>query len=167
MRVRLGLGLLAVLGMAGAMLTIAPLVSAQGVTTGGMTLNYSDAQGPGCLTIATTGVGDDSGGSPISVTLTQNGVTLTGQGEEWSIAGLVQPGTAPASPSLPVASPRTTALAFWLDDGSGDAFFFDGSLRFGVDTLNAQGSWTYIQNPAVTGAWQGFEMFPARPCTAT
>lgn len=133
----------------------------------GMTLRYTDAQGSGCLTIQNMGATDGGGGSPISVTLTQNGVTFTGQGEEWSLSPAALTGTAPASPSLPVALPRSTALAFWLDDGMGDTFFFDGALRFGVDTLNAQGSWSSIQNPAVTGQWQGFEMFPARPCTGT
>jgi hypothetical protein len=147
----------------------APLIAGPGLT-----LRYSDAQGAGCLSLQSIGPAAD-GGTSLSVTLTQNGLTFSGQGEEWSLAQTTFPPgplpavptnpTSPANPALPVAPlPNGTALAFWLADGYGDMYFFDGSLHFGVDTLNAQGGWTSMQNPAVTGQWQGFAMFPSRTC---
>jgi len=129
----------------------APAVAQSGAPSG-PTFRYTDSQGPGCLTIASLGDDAAGGGVAISVTITQNGTSLSGTGEEWVIGA---------------AAPRTTALAFWLADGYGDSFFFDGTLSMGVDTLSARGSWTWLQNPDVTDQWQAFVLFPARPCTAT
>jgi hypothetical protein len=125
---------------------------AQGGAPAGITFRYTDSQGPGCLTIASQGDDPAGGGTAISVTLTQNGASLSGQGEEWVISA---------------TAPRTTALAFWLSDGNGSSFFFDGTMRMGVDTLNAQGQWTSLLDPTMTDQWQAFTMFPARPCTGT
>jgi len=107
-----------------------------------LTLTYSDAQGT--AVIASQGA-DSTGGTPISVTLTQNGMTLQGQGEAWNTRA---------------GAPRSWGVAFWLSDGAGNGFFFDGSLMMGVDTFGGQGSWTYLQDPSITDQWRMFRRFP-------
>lgn len=124
--------------------------SAQSGASPGVTFRYTDSQGPGCLTIAAQGDDSVGGGTAIAVTLVQNGASFTGQGEEWGIS---------------TATPRTTALAFWLSNDSGNTFFFDGTLQMGVDTSSGQGQWTSLQDATVTDQWQAFTMFPSRPCT--
>lgn len=134
---------------------VAPLSSSAGAQAGapaGLTLRYSDSQGPGCLTIAALGDDATAGGAAIGVSLTQNGSDWTGQGEEWLVSA---------------SAPRTSAIAFWLSDGNGNALFFDGTLRMGVDTENAQGRWTSLADPTLTDQWQAIALFPARPCTGT
>jgi len=126
--------------------------SAQGGASPGITFRYTNSQGPGCLTVGSQGDDSVGGGTAITVTLSQNGASFAGQGEEWVLSS---------------STPRTTALAFWLSDGSGGSFFFDGTLRMGVDTLNAQGQWTSLQDATVTDQWQAFTMFPSRPCSST
>jgi hypothetical protein len=133
----------------GCVLAAAVALPAQAQTGTNLTLRYSDSQGAGCLTIQSDST-DASSGAAIAVTLTQNGMSLTGQGEEWTLSQ---------------NAPRATALAFWLDDGNGDTYFFQGVVRIGVDTLNGEGGWTSIQDPTLTDQWQAFTMFPSRGCS--
>lgn len=132
-------------------LPLSGTLSAQGGAPPGLTFRYNDSQGPGCLTIASQGDDATGGGTAIGVTLTQNGASWTGQGEEWLLSS---------------AAPRTNAIAFWVNDGNGNSVFFDGTVRMGVDTQNAQGQWTSLADPSVTDQWQAVALFPARPCTS-
>ena len=60
------------------------------------------------------------------------------------------------------------AIAFWLSDGNGAMYFFNGSWKMGVDTLNGQGQWTYLPDPTVTDQWHIFHMVPSRgACSGT
>lgn len=133
-----------------AALPLGSTLSAQGGAPTGLTFRYSDSQGPGCLTITNNGDDAAAGGTAIGVTLTQNGASWSGQGEEWLLSG---------------SAPRTNAVAFWLSDGSGSVLFFDGTVRMGVDTQNAQGAWTSLADPTLGDQWQAIALFPSRPCT--
>ena len=139
----------AVLGGLGSLAFGVPALAQAGAPAG-LTFRYTDSQGSGCLTIASTGDDPAGGGTAIAATLTQNGESFSGQGEEWLLSS---------------TAPRTSALAFWLSDGNGNALFFDGTVRMGVDTQNAQGTWTDVADPSMTDQWQAFVMFPARPCS--
>ncbi len=133
-----------------AALPLGSTLSAQGGAPTGLTFRYSDSQGPGCLTVTSNGDDATAGGTAIGVTLTQDGAAWSGQGEEWLLNG---------------SAPRTSAIAFWLSDGNGNALFFDGTVRMGVDTQNAQGAWTSLTDPTLADQWQAVALFPSRPCT--
>jgi hypothetical protein len=128
-------------------------VHAQGGGVPSVTLPYTDSQGPGCVSITSMGDDQNAGGTAISVSLAQNGMSFSGQGEEWITSD---------------TAPRTFAIAFWLNDGNGNSFFFDGTLKMGVDTFGGQGQWTSLQDPTITDQWRMFRMFggPAGACTS-
>jgi hypothetical protein len=150
-RITLLLALALALGLGGAG-AVTP-GTAQGGAPAGSTFHYTDAQGPGCLTIASLGDDPQTGGLALAVTLRQPGATLAGQGEEWLVS---------------LSAPLTTAFTFWLSDGPGDSLvFFVGELRMGVDTQTAQGHWTSLQDPTVTDQWQAVALVPQRPCTGS
>jgi hypothetical protein len=132
-----------------AALPLGSTLSAQDGAPSGLTFRYSDSQGPGCLTVTSNGDDSVGGGTAIGVALAQNGANWSGQGEEWLLNG---------------STPRTSAIAFWLSDGAGDALFFDGTVRMGVDTQNAQGEWTSLTDPTLSDEWQAIALFPNRPC---
>ena len=107
-------------------------------------LTYSDAQGTGILTITATGDDTTTGGTTISVTLTQNGITYQGAGEAWTLN------------QTPLYH---YGIAFWLDDGAGDDAFFNGMMIMGIDGFGGRGTWTSIQDPTQSESWTANRSF--------
>lgn len=102
---------------------------------GTLVLPYTDADGPGTLTIANVGPDVAPGGASVTVELDQNGATLAGQ-------GVIRPQRGSAF-----------RLAFSLSSSDGEISLFDGTLSLQGDTWTGQGLWLAETEPARTDAW--------------
>ena len=127
----LAVGLVLLSGMA---LAIHPApVSAAGVPFSSLTLAYEDSHGPGTATLVNQGSDAASGGSLLTVTINQSGRTLRGQGFAQQTEAYV--------------------LSFWLSDGAGNTYFFEGVLSFALNRWSARGTWQDVQAPQQTDQW--------------
>ena len=120
-----------------------------------LSLSYADAQGPGQATIAPHGPDAATGGTAITLTVSQHTGTFSGP-------GFVRPLDA-----------RGFVLAAAITGEQGDSYFMAGTLARGDDgaSWRGRGRWSAVGNPAVFGEWQMADwpviQPPARPQLAT
>ncbi len=102
-----------------------------------LSLTYTDAQGPGTVTIIPQGPDQASGGTAIAVTLTQNGVSYTGH-------GFMRPG-----------EQGGYVLDVTITGVYGDSYQLSGTLMHDQDRVRwrGQGRWWATWNRAITGEW--------------
>jgi hypothetical protein len=100
-----------------------------------LTLNYRDSQGAGTATITPLGEDTVSGGTRVSVQITQNGALYQGQGFVRDVA------------------PLQNVIAFWVADSAGNVYFLSGRLDRGIAGWFGQGRYELTQNPSVSGEW--------------
>lgn len=114
-----------------------------------LTLTYIDGQGPGQVSLRPQGADPATGGTIITVTLSQNGTAYTGE-------GFVRPLDA-----------RSFVIAFTVSDGAWGSYFLRGTLIREGNGWTGHGRYTVVGNPAVTDAWR-MESAPApRPTLST
>jgi hypothetical protein len=103
-----------------------------------LTLTYTDAQGPGTVTLSPQGPDPASGGTALAVTLTQNGYRYTGRG----FARLGEQGG--------------YVLDLTVTGAYGDSYHLSGTLIHDQDGVRwrGQGRWWATWNRTVTGEWQ-------------
>ena len=112
-----------------------------------LTLTYTDAQGPGTVTITFQGPDAASGGTTIAVLLVQNGVAYTG-------GGFVRPGELGGY-----------VLDFTITGPYGERYHLSGTLMHELNGVGwrGQGRWWATWNRAITDAWQLAEGSHAEP----
>ena len=103
-----------------------------------LSLSYSDAQGPGAATIAPHGPDAATGGTAITLTVSQHTGTFSGPGFVRQLDG------------------RSYVLAATITGEHGDSYFMAGTLTRGDDGViwRGRGRWSAVGNPAVSGEWQ-------------
>jgi len=120
-----------------------------------LSLSYSDAQGPGSATLTPQGPDEATGGTAISVSISQAGGTFSGDGFARQVDA------------------RTFIIATTLTGEYGDSYFLSGTLNRGDDGLRwrGQGHWWAVANRAVTSEWHMAEwpviQPPSRPQPVT
>lgn len=120
-----------------------------------LSLSYDDAQGPGAATLTPQGPDVATGGTAITLTISQHTGTF-------SDAGFVRQ-----------VDERTFIIASTLTGEFGDSYFLAGTLTRGDDGLRwrGQGRWTAVGNAAISGEWHMAErpviQPPSRPQLST
>lgn len=143
------LTLYALVALLAAALVTQPGVGAQVLSNGfSMEFVYLDSGGPGTATITAGGVASDSAAA-ITVTITQNGATYSGQG------------------TAEQQDPQRYALVFTVADPSGNTYSFRGTLQMGVDSWSGEGTWRADYDPAITDRWTMTSRTPTPPSSST
>ena len=120
-----------------------------------LSLTYTDAQGPGTVTIIPQGPDAASGGTAIAMMLTQNGISYSG-------GGFVRPGELGGY----VLDVTVTGLY-------GDSYQLSGTLIHDQDGVRwrGQGRWWATWNRAITDEWRmaggPYAESPSRPTLST
>ena len=115
-----------------------------------LTLTYTDAQGPGAVTITPHGPDEATGGTAITVTIAQSGGVYAG-------AGFVRQVDA-----------RGYLIAFTVTGENGDSYFLSGTLSRDDEGVRwrGRGRWSAVGAPAVSDGWHMAEwpvIAPPRP----